>query len=86
MTAIRISLAAAALLGFGVQARAMPIQSEALASDTGQIIQVYNGCGVYGHRGPWGGCRPGGQAGGYNRASCPWGYHVGPHGHYCWRN
>ena len=31
-----------------------------------QIEKVYGGCGPYGHRGPWGRCRPGGQwAGGY---------------------
>ncbi|WP_371212429.1 GCG_CRPN prefix-to-repeats domain-containing protein [Methylocystis sp. SC2] len=29
------------------------------------VEKVYGGCGVYGHRGPYGGCRAGGQAGGW---------------------
>ncbi|MGJ0534367.1 GCG_CRPN prefix-to-repeats domain-containing protein [Methylocystis sp.] len=28
------------------------------------IEKVYGGCGVYGHRGPYGGCRADGQASG----------------------
>ncbi len=51
------------------------------------IIEVYGGCGVYAHRGPYGGCRPGGQAGGHVRGyGCPAGFHVGPYGRHCWPN
>lgn len=54
---------------------------------SGTITQIYNGCGVYGHRGPYGGCRAGGQAGGYIPGhACPWGWHIGPYGQRCWRN
>lgn len=48
------------------------------------LVQVYGGCGPYRHRGPYGGCRPGGQAGGYVRGrSCPRGFHIGPYGRRC---
>ena len=51
------------------------------------VTQVYGGCGPYGHRGPAGYCRPGGQAGGYVPGySCPRGFHVGPYGRHCWPN
>lgn len=51
------------------------------------IIEIYGGCGPYGHRGPYGACRAGGQAGGYAPGySCPPGWHVGPYGRRCWRN
>ena len=85
MKAITTVLAAAALFGFGLEARAMPVQP-APAADP-QIIQVFGGCGPYAHRGPWGGCRPGGQWGGYwaGRA-CPPGFHLGPYGRRCWPN
>ncbi len=75
-------LAGAALLGFGLSAQAMPVQN-GFGADP-EIIQVYGGCGPYGHRGPWGGCRPGGQAGGYWRGrACPPGFHLGPYGRRC---
>ena len=55
--------------------------------DGARIIQVYGGCGPYGHRGPYGGCRTGGQWGGYVRGrSCPAGFHIGPYGRRCWPN
>jgi hypothetical protein len=51
------------------------------------IVQVYGGCGPFGHRGPYGGCRAGGQAGGYGMGRpCPWGFHLGPYGRHCWPN
>jgi len=62
-----------------------------VSKDTG-VVQVYGGCGVYGHRGPWGGCRPGGQWGGYHYGGygwarpCPPGFHLGPYGARCWPN
>jgi len=51
------------------------------------IVQVYGGCGPFGHRGPFGGCRAGGQAGGYRLGRpCPPGFHLGPEGKKCWPN
>jgi hypothetical protein len=51
------------------------------------IEKAYGGCGPYGHRGPWGGCRAGGQWGGYGMGrACPPGFHLGPYGRRCWPN
>ena len=53
------------------------------------VTLVWDGCGPYGHRGPFGGCRPGGQWGGWwanGVPPCPPGFHLGPYRHYCWRN
>lgn len=52
-------------LAFGATAAqaAMPAQAPAAGAD--YVTKVYGGCGPYGHRGPWGGCRAGGQWGGY---------------------
>ena len=69
--------------------RSMPLVQDAVSTGSGdaQIIQVYGGCGPYAHRGPYGGCRTGGQWGGYVRgASCPAGFHIGPYGRRCWPN
>ena len=77
-------LAASALaLGLSLAAmstsQAMPLaplaQDQALS---GEFIHVSGGCGFYGHRGPYGGCRPI-----YN---CPPGWHSGPYGQRCFRN
>ena len=58
-----------------------------VAAPDARIIQVYGRCGPYGHRGPYGGCRTGGQRGGYVRGrSCPPGFHIGPYGRRCWPN
>jgi hypothetical protein len=75
-------LAASALaLGLGLAAmsasQAMPLAPLAQAT-SGEIIHVSGGCGPYGHRGPYGGCRPV-----YN---CPPGWHPGPYGQRCFRN
>ena len=75
-------LAASALaLGLGFAAmsasQAMPLAPLAQAT-SGDIIHVSGGCGCYGHRGPYGGCRPV-----YN---CPPGWHSGPYGQRCFRN
>ncbi len=73
------------MLGLGAQAQAaiavQPLQSEA------PIVKTFGGCGPMGHRGPYGGCRAGGQWGGYvpGRA-CPPGFHIGPYGRRCWPN
>jgi hypothetical protein len=83
-------LAPAALVaGLAFPASASPLIQDAVSngSDGARIIQVYGGCGPYGHRGPYGGCRTGGQWGGYVRgASCPAGFHIGPYGRRCWPN
>ena len=67
MTA-RIAVAAA-LVGAGLAlssacgpANAMPAQK--MDGVDAPVEKVFGGCGPYGHRGPWGGCRPGGQWGG----------------------
>ena len=43
------------------------------------IIEVSGGCGPYGHRGPYGGCRPNY----YHHPFCPPGFHRGPSGAHC---
>jgi hypothetical protein len=62
-------LAAVATLGLGfafapTASNAMPAAAVNAAVQA-PIEKVYGGCGVYGHRGPYGGCRAGGQAGGW---------------------
>ncbi|WP_442756472.1 GCG_CRPN prefix-to-repeats domain-containing protein [Methylocystis sp. JAN1] len=52
-------------LAFDAAQAAMPVPAP--PSEQGLIVQVWGGCGPYGHRGPWGGCRAGGQWGGYYR-------------------
>jgi hypothetical protein len=97
MHKMKIAIAAASLFGVVTLlsgcADAAPVAldqglaaANALSPDEGNIIQVYGGCGPYGHRGPWGGCRPGGQWGGYGWRSCPPGFHLGPWGRRCWPN
>ena len=55
-----------------------------LDTSAGSIVSVFDGCGPYSHRGPYGGCRPGGQFGGYGRGRpCPPGFHLGPYGRLC---
>jgi hypothetical protein len=74
---------AASILAVGLSlaamsaSQAMPLAPLAQAS-SGEIIHVSGGCGYYGHRGPYGGCRPI-----YN---CPPGWHSGPYGQRCFRN
>ncbi|SEC10815.1 hypothetical protein SAMN05519104_0768 [Rhizobiales bacterium GAS188] len=82
-----VPVAAAAALIFGASgAKAMPIANADGYADPG-IVLVYGGCGPYGHRGPYGGCRAGGQWGGYWRGRpCPPGFHLGPYGRRCWPN
>ena len=81
------SLVPAALLAASLAAPASAMPVAPLDTGDGQIIQVYGGCGVFAHRGPYGGCRTGGQFGGYIRGrSCPPGFHIGPYGRRCWPN
>ena len=91
-----LPLATGAALMFAVSgAQAMPSADHAPGYSSPEITLVSGGCGPYRHRGPWGGCRPGGQWGyrpgwhrpgwGWRRA-CPPGFHLGPYGHRCFRN
>jgi hypothetical protein len=86
---LKIFAPAAILTILSVPATALPLVQDAVStgSDGARIIQVYGGCGPYGHRGPYGGCRTGGQWGGYVRGrSCPAGFHIGPYSRRCWPN
>jgi hypothetical protein len=76
-----IATAFVASVGFAVVA---PVQAMPIAPldqlETGNMIQVYGGCGWGMHRGPYGSCRP--------LYSCPRGWHSGPNGRACrpnWR-
>lgn len=75
--------------------RASPVPALTAPATDSAIVQVYGGCGGYGHRGPYGGCRPGGQFSGYGPGyapgygpgyACPPGWHLGPYGRRCWGN
>ena len=56
-----------------------PVQAMPIApldqAEVGTVIQVFGGCGWFGHRGPFGGCRP--------LYNCPPGSHTGPWGRVC---
>lgn len=87
-TLMPAALAVAGLAtAFATAASALPLSDAVAAGGAAPIVQVYGGCGPYGHRGPFGGCRTGGQWGGYVRGrSCPPGFHIGPYGRRCWPN
>jgi hypothetical protein len=87
MRKMKNAIAAGSLFGFvalisGAAGAAPAMLDQGLAAantlspDEGSFIRVFGGCGPYRHRGPWGGCRPGGQWGGYNWRSCPPGFHI----------
>lgn len=80
------SLIPAALIAVGLAAPAAALPVGGPVAARAPITQVFDGCGPYGHRGPLGRCRPGGQAGGYNGRACPPGWHIGPYGRRCWPN
>ena len=82
MKKIIIGAGFAALLFMGAPAGANPLIDTASSTDASTIL-VSGGCGPYAHRGPYGGCQPGGQDG---VARCPYGYHLGPHGRACFPN
>ncbi|MBV8564535.1 MAG: hypothetical protein JO366_17010 [Methylobacteriaceae bacterium] len=68
-------------------AQAMPAWTPPDDAAAPTVTQVYAGCGPFGHRGPFGFCRPGGQWGGYwagGISPCPFGFHIGPFGRRCW--
>ncbi len=68
---------AAGLALLTANAQAMPLAAID-ASNGAVIIQVAQGCGPGGHRGPFGHCRP--------LYDCPPGWHTGPYGVHCFRN
>ena len=98
-----VLVGAMSLMGGMASAQAMPIGQVDNAVSYGDgdahVILVTGGCGPYWHRGPYGGCRPGGQWGfppgrgsvpfiqgpGGGRF-CPPGYHLGQYGGACWPN
>lgn len=70
-------LAVAATLGLStIAATAMPIDPTPTKGE-GFLVQVRQGCGPDGFRGPGGYCRP--------RYSCPAGWRPGPYGFHCFR-
>jgi hypothetical protein len=79
-----IATALGATLMIGVSsAGAVPLANLDGASSP-HVTLIYGGCGPYGHRGPWGGCRAGGQWGGGWRGP----YWRGPGWRFyggCWR-
>jgi hypothetical protein len=90
---------AAGVLGLMIgvsNAQAMPIGD--IDRGDANLILVSGGCGPYWHRGPYGGCQPGGQWGypgarwanggirPFYRPYCPPGYHLGPYRGACWPN
>ena len=75
--------ASAVALGLGLAAmtasQAMPLAPvQGARASSAEIVLVSGGCGPYGHRGPYGGCRP--------IFNCPPGWHPGPYGQRCFRN
>ena len=81
------TLLAASLLAACLTAPASALPLLVDPAPEANIVKVYDGCGPFGHRGPLGFCRPGGQLGGYIRGlSCPAGWHIGPMGRRCWPN
>ncbi len=84
-----LSAAVSAALIFAVQvqtADALPLTNLQGAAAP-EVTLVYGGCGVFGHRGPYGHCRAGGQFSGYRAGRpCPPGFHLGPRGARCWPN
>lgn len=83
---LMIAVPALALFGISPAANAMPPGSIGDRADP-DLTLVYGGCGPMGHRGPYGGCRAGGQWGGYWRGRpCPRGFHLGAGGRRCWPN
>ena len=80
-------LATLALLAASVPvgpAAALPMAAPDLPG--APVVQVSGGCGPYGHRGPYGYCRPGGQLGYAPGRFCPPGWHLGRFGRRCWPN
>ena len=76
-----LSLSAAVALVVAVSsAEALPLSNVDGASSSPHLTLVYGGCGPYGHRGPWGGCRRGGQWSGPYWRGPGWRFYNG-----CWR-
>jgi hypothetical protein len=88
-TLLYAAISLSALAPLEASAVALPLTSSPgpNSGSSPGIELVYGGCGPYAHRGPYGGCRPGGQFGGYIPGrGCPLGWHVGPYGRRCWPN
>jgi hypothetical protein len=84
---IKIILSAAMSLSLASAASAAVTMVAPVDKSDSPVIQVYGGCGPYAHRGPYGGCRAGGQWGGYGWGRpCPPGFHLGEYGRRCWPN
>lgn len=77
MKNLLLKTAAAAVLATAMvtSVQAMPMATQHDASVDAPVTLVSGGCGPYAHRGPYGGCRPGGGWGGRG-----WGFHRGWHG------
>ena len=73
-------LAAAAPLPVFAQTIVLPVQAS--VGPHGDIVEISGGCGPYGHRGPFGACRPNF----YHHRACPLGFHLGPYGRRCFPN
>ncbi len=77
-----IAAIAAATLAGAASAEAMTLPQPAPAESG--IIQVSGGCGLYGHRNPYGACVPNYARPVYR--ACPPGTHLGPYRGRCWPN
>jgi len=77
-----MKLLTSALLGLSMTlaaaAQAAPIAP--LPTPDASIVMVSGGCGPFGHRGPFGGCRANGPR--FFRP-CPPGFHLGPYRRAC---
>lgn len=59
---LKSTLALALSIGLAIPAQAA-MQLAPVEKSVSPVILVYGGCGPYGHRGPYGGCRAGGPIG-----------------------
>ena len=75
-----IVLAAALAFSFATTAGAA-VPTAPVATSSGLVIKVAEGCGRGFWRGPGGACHPMAMG-----RVCPVGYHLGPEGHRCWPN
>ncbi|WP_298355039.1 hypothetical protein [Rhodoblastus sp.] len=89
----KIAAAIALALTLGMSAAQAEPLGVFMDDDDASVVMVSGGCGPYGHRGPYGGCQPGGQwgvravrptYGFWGRPYCPPGYRLGPYRQACW--
>ena len=74
IAAVAISLASITFTSNNANAMPVAKMSDVL---TPPIEKTYGGCGINGHRGPWGGCRFGGQRQVFNARRGYYGYRRG---------